>query len=126
MRVYVAAKFEEATRARGVMAELEIAGHTITHDWTGEDIERFPRDAAYRQRCAEEDLRGVRTADAVVVLNHPLLFGGAAEMGMACLLGLPVYVVGRHIRENIFYNLPNVVTLFDDADVVPAIEATRA
>lgn len=108
MKLYVAGKFEEAARVRQVHKRLRNAGHEITHDWTNEDPGERTGDelGAFLRDCAIKDYDGVRTADAVLVLNHPHLFGGAAEMGMALALGKPVFLVEPWLRDNIFFHLP--------------------
>lgn len=123
MKIYVAAKFEDAPRVREVYAILRAHNIEITHDWTGEDIAKAqgPDGRAYKRACATGDLNGVMTADAVLVLNHPLLYGGAAEMGMALAVGIKVFVVGAERRENIFFNLePERIELC--RDVAHAVE----
>ncbi len=130
MRLYVAAKFEDARRARAVMDFAQTRGHVVTHDWTGEDstgLEGAER-SAYMGRCAVEDLEGVRKADAVVVLAHPALFGGMVEVGVAIGLGIPVYVVGAESRECVFWFLdPSEIELCDSVeDALMAAEADWA
>ena len=107
MKIYVAAKFEEAERVQRVYALLRNRGFKITHDWTTEDASLYEGEAkaAYKRQCAMNDYFGVCYADAVLVLNHGLLYGGAAEMGMAIALHKPVFVVGSEIRENIFFHM---------------------
>lgn len=117
--MYVAAKFEEAARAREAMAKLKEAGIEITHDWTGEDAEKMagPEGEKYKTECATSDYKGVKRANAVLVINHDRLFGGAAEMGMALAWGKKVFVVDSKTRYNIFFSLPsNMITMCDSLD----------
>lgn len=120
MRVYVAAKFEEAPNVQKVYEKLRARGHKITYDWTNEDADKFKNVAGYAEGCAWKDYWGVKECDAVLLFNHDRLFGGATEMGIALGVGIPVYVVGRSIRENIFFNMPrgygmNICDSEDDA-----------
>lgn len=131
MKIYVAAKFEEATRVQDVYKTLRARGFQITHDWTTEDSSVFPEGPeklAYKHACAMNDYFGVKNADAVLVLNHPLLYGGAAEMGMAIALHVPVYVVGAEIRENIFFHLgaPQVWLCPNLQDAIARLVAVKA
>jgi len=114
-RVYVAAKFEEAPRAREVMDRLEKQGHIISHDWTREDTVGLSGDdlEAYLARCANHDFIGVVTADIVLVLNHDRLFGGMVETGVALGLDKLVVVVGPDIRDCIFWHLKDVYKVPD-------------
>lgn len=107
MRVYVAGKFEEAPRVRQVHTKLREMGFQITHDWTTEDATPYEGAAlrAYLAACAQRDLEGVESAEAFLVLNHPKLYGGAVEMGIAISRRIPVLVVGAELRENIFFHL---------------------
>lgn len=106
MKIYVAAKFEEGPKVQKVYEKLRARGHKITHDWTTEDADKFKNVNGYSEQCAKSDYYGVLEADAVLLFNHDRLYGGATEMGIAIAAGVPVYVVGREIRENIFFNLP--------------------
>lgn len=123
MKIYVAAKFEEGPMVQKVYEKLRARGHEITHDWTNEDAEKFKNEDGYAARCAINDFRGVMDADAVLVFNHDRLFGGATEMGIAIAGGIPIYVVGRGIRENIFFNLPEGIKHFNsDDDAISEME----
>lgn len=130
MKIYVAAKFEEAQRVQRVYETLRARGFTITHDWTTEDASLYEGEAklAYKRQCAINDYHGVKNADAMLVLNHALLYGGAAEMGMAIALEKPVYVVGSDIRENIFFHLgpPYVMICPSLPDAIMHLVALRA
>lgn len=123
MRIYVAAKFEEGPKVRDVYKKLEARGHKITHDWTCEDAEKFKNEAGYAEGCAVKDYKGVINAEAVLLFNHDRLFGGATEMGIAIAKGIPVYTIGREIRENIFFNLNRSWGMRHFKDEDTAIEA---
>lgn len=113
MRIYVAAKWEKRPLARTVMTLLEHAGHTITHDWTGEEecgrTGHELRD--FLGRCAQADLDGVRHSEAIFVLHHDALCGGLVEVGVA--LADPerhiIVIGGQGAKvQPIFYKLPRV------------------
>lgn len=126
MKVYVAGKFEETVAVRAAQQALRDLGHEITHDWTQEDATGMEGDVlkAYYQKCAVQDYEGVLYSDVVLVLNHPKLFGGASEMGMALAWGRPVYVVNPQIRHNIFFDLPSGIRTFNTMEeAVAAIDA---
>lgn len=109
MNVYVAAKWEEKKQANAAQAKLSIRGHRITFDWTTGDGTNKPKEA-------KTDYQGVVDADAVLVLNHEKLFGGATEMGIAIGRDIPVYVVGAEVRDNIFFHLTEFVQTFGSVD----------
>ena len=120
MKVYVAGKFEDRFEIRTVMNRLRAVGHEVTHDWTYEDPGDLQGDAlaSFLTHCAEADMNGVLEADILVLINHKLAFGAAAEMGMAIAWGKVVYVVGPEIRDNIFFHLKEAdgMRLFSDLD----------
>jgi nucleoside 2-deoxyribosyltransferase len=104
MKVYVASKWENKDRVRGVMFTLETLGHTITYDWT-------QHDAAPVQQ-AILDMRGVTDADVVVgIFEEELSYAGALmEVGGAIALGKPVYILGHAsvTGRAIFFQHPHV------------------
>lgn len=125
MRVYVAAKFEEKARAQATMRQLKAAGHIITHDWTAEDDTNIVDDPAkqkYWGICGEQDINGVLAADAVVVLNHPELYGGMVEVGAALAFALPVIVVGADIRNTVFWWVKDAYRVDDVAQAVALMQ----
>ena len=106
MRVYVAAKFEEAVRASRLMALLRIDGHRISYDWT---VHTASTSDAAIPAIAHLDIEGVRTADAIVVLYHPRLKGALVEMGGALALGIRVVVVDADPADPcIFFRHPSI------------------
>lgn len=107
MRVYVAGKWEERLRAREVMETIRAKGHVITHDWTHEPKEETDE---VLLECANLDVQGVESADALVfVAEKNLKFAGAyTELGIAIAHDLPVYVLGEFATSNIFMRLPSI------------------
>lgn len=68
-------------------------------------------------------------ADALLLLNHDRAFGAMVEMGMAIARGIPVFVVGHKIRDNIFFHLNSDfgVYLFDTVEeAIQALKDMRA
>lgn len=87
MRIYVAAKFEMKALVASLYHYLKRAGHVITYDWLGAPDQ--PSAAV-----AYDEIEGVRTADAVVVVAHPLGCGLWVELGAALALGKRVLLIG--------------------------------
>lgn len=102
MKVYVATKFENQTRAKEVAAQLEAAGHTITYKWWHN--EQLSADQAMA------DVWGVKLADAVVFIaeNDYAYRGTYVEFGIAVATNTPIYVLGTAFDSCIFMRLPNV------------------
>lgn len=127
MGVYVAGKFEEVEAVRAAQSLLQDAGFRITHDWTGESTAgKAPEEIGpFLEVCAENDYVGVTEADAVLLLNHDRAFGAMVETGIAISRGIPVFVVGYKIRDNIFFHLGSDygVYLFDTVE--EAIQALK-
>lgn len=110
MKIYVATKFEAKEVCRMVQRKLLDAGHTITHDWTKEDVSTVPpyRLNAYLAECAVADYQGVLDSDLVVFLARSDCKAAFTEIGMAIAWGRPVYVVSLEasMPNNIFFHLP--------------------
>lgn len=125
MKVYVASKFQNKDEVRRAQALLRARGCEITHDWTNEDAgDRSGMVLeAYLNRCAEADVQGVLSADAVLVIGYPGLRGCLVEFGMASIAGKPIYGVNREHVEQIFCHLPYVEFF---ASVEMAIDAMVA
>jgi hypothetical protein len=129
MRVYVADRFSHYERARRFMDALTIAGHTVTHDWTrteefgpdghpafGDKAESgIPKDRLAMH--AEDDIRGVRTADLIVVLADEVLTGALIELGVALAFGVRVWVCAPY-RWTIFWEHPLVEVLPDEQEAL--------
>lgn len=126
MKLYLAANFRQRDYARQVMDRLEAAGHTITHDWTGEAAPPSdPTDlATFRRNVAIADHYGVRNAEALVLLDGEGLKGAYVEMGFAIERGIPVLVVGCHYRQ-IFYEMPGVFLLDDIDEALAMLQVLR-
>jgi hypothetical protein len=107
MRVYVATSFKNIPEARAVMKALTEAGHTVTHDWTLEQVDPSwapERQAAYLQECGAADYEGVRRADALVLLNHAESRDAMTEFGIALGAGIPAFVCRADRRMSVFFH----------------------
>ncbi|SRR5216684_3101414 len=112
MKFYVASKFEHASAVSRAIAELTVAGHAVTLDWTKH--EQFdwnkPREAdRLAWKYSYLDVEGVRSADVFIMLTYNGLSmrGAYVELGVALGLGKLVYIVGEQPR-NIFSFYPGV------------------
>lgn len=125
MKVYVGAKFEEKGNAREAQAALRALGHEITFDWTVEDDSGLSGDERelYWRACGANDVDGVRRADAVLLLNHPLAFGTMVEFGLALAWGKPIFLVGADIRNTVFFWVPGIRRFNTVEQAVRAIDA---
>ena len=122
MRIYGVGKFEEQERMRIVMRVLLKHDYIITFDWTDEEnvVDYHP------VRNAIQDLRGVATADALIVLlekeyNYKGLW---VEVGAALISGTPVYRIGTFGDTCLFTHHPlflDFVKDFPATDVVVEI-----
>jgi hypothetical protein len=120
MDIYVAGKTNDWQRVRQTQEFCERLGHRITYDWT-KTVERVGPDACttgqvtedFRRECAEEDRRGTREADLLIMLCYPGLCGTLIECGMALGLNTPVLVIGDPERNSVFFALPQV-TMTDE------------
>jgi hypothetical protein len=123
MKIYVASKFENTKRVKELYSLLQVAGHEITHDWTGENAEGMTskRRYDYLRSCAEKDFYGVLRADAIVLINHERGCGMFTELGIALASNKIVIVVdGFHDDKplNIFFHLAQVKHVDDLEEVL--------
>lgn len=104
--VYIAGPWEHRSRMPALAKLFEEADWTITHRWWESDPSGAYNDNIDRHRtCAEDDLRGVLSADVLIVLNSTYSEGKAVEQGIALISGIPICVIGDG-ANNIFHALP--------------------
>lgn len=111
MKIYIATSFACKEDFRVLKQLLEVNGHTITHDWSLDDVGNLEGEdlRTYLMTCAGLSLLGVRDADAFVLLARPNMAGAFVEMGFAMGLSVPIIVLDAYEpgnQSNIFYNLP--------------------
>lgn len=131
MRIYTASRFSAYERVRAFNDDARAAGHVISHDWTrtdefGDDGHPLHKaeadlDPAAAAGYAMDDLtHGAGKADVIVFLAEDAGEGGFCgaliEFGYATALAIPIYVVAPW-RPSIFWHLPNVVLMPDEAAV---------
>lgn len=129
MRVYIAGRTSQADAVNRVQELFVQAGHSITHDWTGPEGGIKPDWSHNREEAREvaiKDRDGVAKADAVILCGWGCEEGGGGlgcfiEVGIAFALWIPVIILGP-CRESVFWYLPNVIHIKNDADVVKAME----
>jgi hypothetical protein len=130
IRVYVAGKFTRYEEVRALIDALP-EGCVVTHDWTR--TEEFDEDGHPKADDTEvpserlamhaiNDLRGVRSADLLILIGDENLCGAMAEVGAALVLGIPVWVVGP-CRYTIFWELPDVGRLPDVEATIEELDA---
>lgn len=123
LKCYVATAFCNREQAREAMAQIQAAGHIITHDWTNECAPLGADEAAtwaYLEQCGRDDYEGVLSADVLILLAHPEMRDSRAEMGLALGHGIPVMVVDAWRCHSVFYGCPGVQRV---ADVQHALES---
>src|SRR5258706_4019762 len=124
MRIYVASKFENAVEVREAFRRLRTLGHEITHDWTDEkagDLKGVALEE-FLSECALKDMYGVKTADAILVINYVGGKGMFVEMGMAVAWGIPGFFVFPERLNNIFVHLHDVEAHDSIESAVQAIQ----
>lgn len=135
MKVYVAAASKEIERASAFMQSVRELGHEITFDW----IPKFQKQrvhesrlpVALRRAAAQEDLRGVRSADLLVVLTpHDSTPSRGAWVELGYALGLraatdrapQVWCVGLSAMVTVFTELADA-RYFSDSAALTALGA---
>lgn len=97
MKIYVAAKYELKEIVRKLYGILTNAGHQISYDWTGEEVEE-------PHKIAHEEVSGVLACDALVILPHERGKGQYTELGVALASRKRIFVFCTGISKgwNIF------------------------
>ncbi len=115
MKIYVAVRFHEREKVKEIYKLLQEKGHELSADWTWHINSKPYSDNPKRsQGYSIEDMDGVKNCDVFILLTNELTGAGtSAELGGAImsrlLAGKPkVYVVGKHIGNNMFYFHPSV------------------
>ena len=106
MKVYVAGNPKHSlVKLLEVMGAVEAAGHTISYDW----LRRFPPKVEQTRRSiAELDMKGVKEADALVLVDtQAQSWGMYVELGAALALGKKVAILHPGYQQ-VFYSLPQV------------------
>lgn len=128
MRVYVAGGFVFKPEVQRIQSVLKRSGHVITHDWTTTDDDGPLASAEVLRLASENDLNGVATANAVVLVLNDADYeyrGTFCELGAALALGKKVILLDtvdglarfRQIpfywdaRADIVYNESDMLTL---------------
>ncbi len=131
MKIYIATKTDNYKQAQRIRDLLLDAGHEITFDWTEVVAEvgpdkglrsDTPPDREFQRICAQNDMQGVREADALVMLCYPGLCGTLIEVGAALVLGTPVIILGEPERNSVFFAMQHVHRIEEGALIVPEIE----
>ena len=122
-RVYVSGSVHDIDRVRETMIEVKGNNgvhHKITHDWTHYD---GPKDGLAAWNEVQKQLKGIREADAVVLVAHPRLKAGWMEFGYAAALEKPIIIIPHdEVNPSLWYTLEKVWVL-GDWDLVDAVYA---
>lgn len=116
VKVYVAAKFEDAPMAKETMNLLEKEGFEITHDWTKEFFEKPEVTDELLSKCAVADADGVIGAHVLVIYPHPQGKGQYTELGITIALNRPVIAIGD--ASNVFLRHPLVMRVDTTAEAL--------
>jgi len=119
MRIYLAAPWSHKMAARMAAEVLVSAGHSITTRWW-EHAELPLDDHAGLQKQALDDLDGINTCDAFVLLELERSEGKSVEMGWALRSGKPVIVFlpKRGGETNVFQHLITVRRVYSFESVL--------
>lgn len=105
-RIYIAAPWIERETMPAIAKQVEARGWNITHKWWEFEGEEEDTSWEFKQLCAAKDIRAVRTADVVLLINSVKSEGKAVEQGIALAYGIPIVIVGdKTKRMNLFQTL---------------------
>ena len=128
MKVYVAARFEQAKEVEAIHDKLKRAGFEIVSDWTQhKDVDEAKLDGLGKQAYAVSDLCGVKACE-VLLLYHTVSggqgkfveFGAALALDKKCIIIHPVGV-----KDSIFFYLPDVEIVRSVPEALLALEKWR-
>jgi nucleoside 2-deoxyribosyltransferase len=112
MKFYIATKFENKLEVAKAKATLIAAGHEVPYDWTISQVKSTEQ--------AQNDVNGVRNCDVVLALfeQEHRYKGAIAEIGMAIILGKPIFVIGNWLDSMIFMHLPIITKVNNVEEVI--------
>lgn len=123
-RIYIAAPWVERQNVPVIAEKLEDNGYTITHKWWLFEGEEEDTSEGFRRKCAKQDVWGVRTADAVLLINSAKSEGKAVEQGLAIAYGLPIVTIGVRggVSKNVFHYMNNYIWVDTLAEALLELE----
>lgn len=119
MKFYIATKFENKQAVADAITELIEAGHEVPYDWSSAQVKD--------EEQARNDVEGVRTADALIgIFDADYAYKGAiAEIGMAIILGKPIFIIGNWLDNMIFMYLTNVKKVNSVREVIAHVAGIK-
>jgi hypothetical protein len=112
-----------------IAADFEEDGHEVTHKWwLTEDIpEGAGKHLDTLKKQAQLDVRGVRTADCVILINSAKSEGKAVEQGLAIAYAIPIIAVGVRgvLSKNVFHYLDDYYWVSSVADAVKLLKQSE-
>jgi nucleoside 2-deoxyribosyltransferase len=116
--IYIAAPFIKKYEARQVRQELRMAGFDTCSAWLDQPDE--PYEVASNISRAMRDVEEVESCSVFLFLNLAMSEGKATELGMALMLGKPIFCIGGKER-NVFLHLPQITHVLDVTEFIAAI-----
>jgi nucleoside 2-deoxyribosyltransferase len=119
MKIYIAGKLGEEGAIQELMDSFRKAGHEITFDWTKTPhLKPFEENFEASRKCAMDEVRGVKDAEAMVLLYNSKGTGMFVELGVALGNDIPIYAVVENppVKTSFLYHpmiriLPNIDAL---------------
>ena len=119
MNIFVSGKVGEEQSIRTVMDFLRSHGHHVTFDWTAiPHLKPYEENPVLSAKAAELEIKGVQSADVVIVLAHERGVGLFVELGAALALGKPVIVKSQHPAPTMFLFHPLVRMVSSDQELM--------
>lgn len=113
MKFYLASRYDDRLQLCEIRERLLAQGHDVTARWLNgsHELGEGTEHAVDSRRFAEEDLRDIERADAVVLFNNPASLesvrgGRHIEFGYALAQAKTLIIVGP--RLSVFHYLPFV------------------
>lgn len=118
--LYIAAPWARKAEALKVRQQIRDAGISVGSSWM--DDPDLPYEQASSQEDAERDIDELQHSDALLFLNLEMSEGKATELGMALMLGIPIFCIGGKAR-NVFLHLPSITHIGSVEEFLSALQS---
>lgn len=123
--IYVAGsvKYNKA-RIQDIIDVLAYTGWRVTYDWTRINQEKLNDNDAYRQQVIQEELWGIKQADAFVLVLPPGR-GAHVELGYALALNKKIFILAqdpKQLDEVLIYKKASFTVCYSITELLQSLD----
>lgn len=127
VKIFVSGKIGAEVGPSNFMRQLENLGYSVTFDWTEiPHLRPYEVNIEQSMNAARLEIKGVASADALVLLSHERGVGMFVELGAALALDKPVIAVSSKPVRTMFLFHPNVTIVSSTVGALEALGELRA